>query len=193
MSSMMAATRSKSDKLPENEIISKATKMLKEKKRKKQENEKKKESDSWGSQKVSPRRNGEEEEIPYAGVKPLPVVTREKQPVVEEEKEEQKWGYRNKAPLQDDERAISLIKESLKTPINVTTEDLLNISQTARQELKKLLTKKRVEKQVTLLAKEEQAEKLNIIHAEQLPSASYEVLEEERSGMPKGSVTSCDW
>ena len=44
----MAATRSKkeSDKLPENEIISKATKMLKEKKRKKQENEKKKESDS---------------------------------------------------------------------------------------------------------------------------------------------------
>jgi hypothetical protein len=191
MNSMMAATRSKkkdTDKLPENEIISKAAKMIKERKQKKQEIEKKKESDSWRSQKGSPRRNGEEVEIPYAGVEPLPVVTREKRPVVEEEREEQKWGYRNKAPLQDDERAISLIKESLKTPINVTTEDLLNISQTARQELKKLLTKKRVEKQVTLLAKEEQAEKQNIIHAEQLPSASYEVLEEERSGMPKGSV-----
>jgi hypothetical protein len=81
-----------------------------------------------------------------------------------------------------------LIKEALKTPVNVTTEDLLNISQAARQELKKLLTKKRVEKQVALITKEEQEDKQNIIHAEQLPSASCEVLEEERGGIPKGSV-----
>ena len=35
---------------------------------------------------------------------------------------------------------------------------------------------------------EEQNSKENVIHAEQLPSASYEVLEEERSGIPKGSL-----
>ena len=179
----MAATRSKRkepEKLPENEIISKAEKMLKNRKQKKQETE------SWRSQKVSPESSGEEVEIPYAGVKPLPNVTREERPIVEER--EQRWGYRNKAPLQDDGRAISLIKEALKAPVNVTTEDLLNISQTARQELKKLLTKKRVEKQVALMTTGEHEEKQNVIHAEQLPSASYEVLEEERGGIPKGAV-----
>ena len=179
MSSMMAATRSKkreTEKLPENEIISKAEKILKNRKQKRME------SENWRTQRDSPRDDGEKEEIPYAKVRPLPEVTREERAVVE-----QRGGYKNKAPLQDDERAISLIKEALKAPVNVTTEDLLNISETTRQELRKLLTKKRVEKTQSLMTKEVD-ETENVVLAEQLPSASYEVLEEERSGIPKGSV-----
>src|SRR5271156_5750305 len=181
MNSMMAATRSKkkeTEKLPENEIISKAEKILKNRKQKKQESE----TETWRTQKDSPRDDDEREEIPYAKVRPLPEVTRDKRSVVE-----QREGYKNKAPLQDDEKAISLIKEALKVPVNVTTEDLLNISETARQELKKLLTKKKVEKTQSLITKEVN-EMENVIHAEQLPTASYEVLEEERSGIPKGSL-----
>ena len=175
----MAATRSKkreTEKLPENEIISKAEKILKNRKQKRME------SENWRTQRDSPRDDGEKEEIPYAKVRPLPEVTREERAVVE-----QRGGYKNKAPLQDDGRAISLIKEALKAPVNVTTEDLLNISETARQELRKLLTKRRVEKTQSLMTKEVD-ETENVVLAEQLPSASYEVLEEERSGIPKGSV-----
>ena len=112
--------------------------------------EKRKEKDKEeeiGEKEKIPRELGEEDEIPFAEVRPLPKVTREKRQPVENEKE-QKGSYRNIAPLQDDGRAISLIKEALKVPVNVTTEELLNISETARQELKKLLTKKRVEKTV---------------------------------------------
>lgn len=175
----MAATRSKkreTEKLPENQIISRVEKFLKNRKQKKQE------SENWRDKNNSPK-EGEEEEIPYANIRPLPEVTREETTVVE-----QRRGYKNKAPLQDDGRAIILIKEALKTPVHVTTEDLLNISQTARQELKKLLTKKRVENTVTMIANEKQEEQDNVIHAAQLPSASHEILEEERSGIPKGSV-----
>jgi hypothetical protein len=158
--------------------------MEKIKDKNKSEKQKKQESETrnWRKQRESPRDDGEEEEIPYANVRPLPEVTREDIPVVE-----QKGGYRNIAPLHDDGRAISLIKEALKVPVNVTTEDLLNISAAARQELKKLLTKKRVEKTQSLMTTEVD-EMDNVVHAEQLPSASYEVLEEERSGIPKGAV-----
>ena len=177
MNSMMAATRSKkSEKLPENEIISNAEKVLKNRKQKM-------ESENWRRQRVAPRMEDEEEEIPYVKVKPLPVVTREERPVVEEK--EQRWGYRNKAPLEDDERGVSLLKEALKTPVNVTTEDLLNISHAARQELKKLLTKKRAEKQTSFMVKEVEED---VIRVEQLPCASYVVLTEEKEGLPKGSV-----
>ena len=179
---MIAATRSKkqdTERLLENETISKAKKILEKRK------EKEKVTKNREQEKL-PEESGEEDEIPFAEVKPLPKVTRERQQTVEGEKE-LKGGYKNVAPLQDDRKAISLIKEALKVPVNVTTEDLLNISETARQELKKLLTKKRVEKTQTLMTKTIE-ENQNVIHAEQLPSASYEVLEEERSGIPKGSL-----
>jgi hypothetical protein len=179
---MIAATRSKNqdtEVLLENETISKAKKIL-EKRKEKEKVEKNKEKEK------EPGEPGEEDEIPFARVKPLPEVTREKRKPAEGEKEP-KGSYRNIAPLQNDEKAISLIKEALKVPVNVTTEDLLNISEAARQELKKLLIKKRVEKTQSLMTKEIE-ENQNMIHAEQLPSASYEVLEEERSGIPKGSL-----
>src|SRR5271155_1596828 len=181
---MIAATRSKNqdtEVLLENETISKAKKILEKRKEKEKEKvEKNKEKEK------EPGEPGEEDEIPFERVKPLPEVTREKRKPAEGEKEP-KGSYRNIAPLQNDEKAISLIKEALKVPVNVTTEDLLNISEAARQELKKLSIKKRVEKTQSLMTKEIEENK-NMIHAEQLPSASYEVLEEERSGIPKGSL-----
>ena len=72
----------------------------------------------------------------------------------------------------------------MKNPINVTIEDLLNISEVARQGLKKWLTKKRVEKMIIYLLEESTD---NIIHAENLPWEPYEVLGQERSGVPAGA------
>ena len=178
----MAATRSKRkddlEKLPEKEIISRARKILENRKQKKQLPEEQEEEES--------PEDGEAEEIPFAKVKPLPEVTRKERSV--EEMREPRSGYRNRAPLQNEEKGIDLVKEALKSQIHITAEDLLNISDSARQELKKLLTKKRVEK-ISLLEIEKCDDvQENVIHAEQLPGASYEILEEEKSGMPKGSL-----
>src|SRR5277367_3299322 len=91
-------------------------------------------------------------------------------------------------------------------PINLTTEDLLNVSEQARQELKKLLTKKRLEKQAVSFVQEletvpdeerpekeaELFEDSGQINASQLPEATYEISTEERDGIPKGSLIVSD-
>ena len=41
-------------------------------------------------------------------------------------------GFKNRAPLQLDEKAKDLIQEALKNPICITTEDLLNVSEPMR-------------------------------------------------------------
>ena len=61
----------------------------------------------------------------------------------------------------------------------------MNISEVARQGLKEWLTKKRVEK-MTIYLLEESTD--NIIHAENLPWEPYEVLGQERSGVPAESL-----
>ena len=50
-------------------------------------------------------------------------------------------GFQNKAPLQADERARDLLMEWLRNHISLTAEDVLNISDPMRMELKRLLTK----------------------------------------------------
>jgi hypothetical protein len=50
-------------------------------------------------------------------------------------------GFQNRAPLQADERARELLRSTLQHPISLTAEDLLNVSEPMRIELKKLLTK----------------------------------------------------
>jgi hypothetical protein len=188
---MMAAKRSKrreSEKLPENEIISKKTKTPAKKTRK---------TDKTTLEREEPIVESEEEiareeidELPYANVEEIPQIQR---PAEAESsfRKETKLGYRNQAPLQADERAIDLIKEALKNPINITTEDLLNISEPARQELKKLLTRKRVEKKsVSFISNEinDFTSGRPEIKIEKLPTVSYEILEQERQGIPKGSL-----
>jgi hypothetical protein len=156
----------------------------------------------------------EVEEFPYAEVQPLPIVargqTKSNNNVAENDDVEMlldiprmtvEPGFKNKAPLQLDERAKDLIQEALKNTICITTEDLLNVSEPMRQELKKLLIKKRQEKKsvtmikevVPSLADEETTDKLlKMISAESLPEATYEVLEEDTNGMTKGSVVVSD-
>ena len=177
---MIAATYSKKDRteeLLEDEFIRRAENYLKKKRAKKivpevQDKNVEKETEKENVSEVA--------DIPYSEVEPLPIVTRGSTLPAET-----KGVYRNKAPLQDDEKGIILIKEALKNPINVTIEDLLNISEVARQGLKKWLTKKRVEK-MTISLLEESTD--NVIHAEDLPWEPYEVLNQERSGVPAGSL-----
>jgi len=175
---MIATTRSAKDRveeLLEDQFVKKAERYLKNKKAKRVEPEVQEEIDERDE--IS-----EVADIPYAEVKPLPEVVRKNRQTAEQKEKE---AYKIKAPLQDDEKGIILIKEALKNPVNITTEDLLNISDAARQGLKKWLTKKRVEK-MTISLLEEGAE--NVIHAENLPCEPFEVLEKERSGVPAGSL-----
>ena len=155
------------------------------------------------------RRNRKVDDLPYIEVQPLPKVVRsqkgtsvdlqkeisEAQPSVPKVVEP---GFKNKAPLQLDERAKDLLREALRNPISITTEDLLNVSEPMRQELKKLLIKKRLEKKkVTFELETEPIElgtavskpkEAGMIDISKLPMASYEVLSESTNGMAKGSV-----
>ena len=135
-------------------------------------------------------------EIPYAEVVPLPTVKR----IWNDRKSKQQTntqpgGFRNQSPLQSDEKAKELVKEVLKNTIGITIEDLLNVSESARQEMKELLTKKRVEKKsVTFVEEREdtrdahEEEEEVLISVDKLPDVSYAILEEEIKGVPKGAV-----
>src|ERR1700678_346937 len=63
-------------------------------------------------------------------------------------------GFQNRAPLQADERARDLLRSTLQHPISLTAEDLLNVSEPMRNELKKLLTKRRVERKSVTFVEE---------------------------------------
>jgi hypothetical protein len=156
------------------------------------------------------QRNSEQRsfrELPYVDVPPLPYVRREPKKAIIEELEEEtvvvEPGFRNQAPLQSDEKAKDIVKNALRNPISITTEDLLNVSEPMRQELRKLLTKKRIEKKSVAFvaeAKEDDellsvenleslsTEKEDVINVEKLPEATYEVLLQERDGLPKGAL-----
>jgi hypothetical protein len=110
-------------------------------------------------------------------------------------------GFKNRAPLQVDERVRDLIKIALQNPISLTAEDLLNVSEPMRQELKRLVTKSRVEKKTVTFAadtgqmedKDEEPEvrpafEREFILAEGLPDVAYEILEEDQNGLKKGAI-----
>ena len=96
--------------------------------------------------------------------------------------------------MQSDNKAKELIKEALRNLIGITTEDLLNISEPARQELRRLLTKKRLEKKSVAFVSEEEAYSLDneeeeaVIYVEKLPEASYEIQTEGTKDIPKGGL-----
>jgi len=203
----MAARRSarrNAEQPPENESLSKIIKAVKSKS----------EVEQWRKTPVQekPVELAEEDvmELPYMDVLPLPQISKSfdkiKIGMIGEGNVPREPGYKNRAPLQLDGRARDLILEALKRPINLTTEDLLNVSEQARQELKKLLTKKRLEKKTVAFVQEpelvpddEEAERENRfvesneqINASQLPEATYEISTEERDGIPKGSLIVSD-
>jgi len=106
-------------------------------------------------------------------------------------------GFQNRAPLQADERAKELLKSTLQHPITLTAEDLLNVSEPIRMELKKLLTKKRLEKKSVHFSGDTNkidgpwrdvssvSERNDFVT---LPEATCEILLKDRDGMKKGDV-----
>ena len=149
-------------------------------------------------------------ELPFGDVRPLPTVERGQTkkrvaPIVDVDDESLleipklsvESGFKNKAPLQLDERARDLVQDTLKNTICITAEDLYNVSEPMRQELKRLLVKKRLEKKSVSFGAEvdledEASEQNEMIRADKLPKATYEILEEETNGMSKGSVVVSD-
>ena len=147
-------------------------------------------------------------ELPYVDVLPLPQISKSVQQdesgMIGDQVMAQEPGFTNRSLLQLDERARDLIIEALKMPINLTMEDLLNVSPAARQELKKLLTKKRLEKKMVAIIQEpkealEQGhgqpgelsssqECKGQIDVNSLLEATYKISMEAREGMPKGSL-----
>jgi hypothetical protein len=148
-------------------------------------------------------------ELPFVEVQPLPFVGRSQSKAnsksVDNDLEKLlgipklpvEPGFKNRAPLQADERAKDLVQDALKNTICITTEDLLNVSEPMRQELKKLLMKKRMEKKSVTFAAEvdfdnDTSEAMETISAERLPGATAEILAEDANGMSKGSVVVSD-
>jgi hypothetical protein len=150
-------------------------------------------------------------ELPFVNVQPLPFVGRgqtktnnsvadkdDVEKLLDVPKLQVEPGFKNRAPLQLDERAKDLIQEALKNTICITTEDLLNVSEPMRQELKKLLIKKRLEKKSVALAEVDSKDftsdnsRIETINVDRLPEATYEVLAEDTNGMSKGSVVVSD-
>ena len=207
----MAATRAKrraTGELPEDISKNPSNLLKKLLKEKQKTQEKKTESVRQGrALEQSEPTTSRMEELPFAEVQPLPIVARGQvkakvdvakdsvETLLEIPKLVVEPGFRNKAPLQADERAKDLLQEALKNPICITTEDLLNISEPMRQELKKLLIKKRLEKKSVSLAAEvepggevDAPRQVETISVDKLPEATYEVLAEDANGMTKGSV-----
>src|SRR5271168_589023 len=106
-------------------------------------------------------------------------------------------GFQNKAPLQADEQTRDLLIELLQNPIGLTAEDVLNISDPMRMELKRMLTKRRIEKKSVTFASEPKKidEPWRDVSSstarkfiDELPLATCEILEEDREGMSKGGI-----
>jgi hypothetical protein len=164
--------------------------------------------------KQMPKVTKDVDELPYVDVQPLPEVgrgqTKTNDDVANKHSVDElldiskltvEPGFKNRAPLQSDERAKDLLQETLKNTICITTEDLLNVSEPMRQEFKRLLMKKRQEKKSVAIAAEVKSVdeettsglvQLETISAERLPEATYEVLAEDTNGMAKGSVVVSD-
>lgn len=215
----MAAARSSkriSGKPPENENPSKITRVLEKVKMNKKTN---RDEPLRVGPPVGVAKSRTEKitgELPYVDVPPLPYVARVPKVLARESYNEKEVdvpmteepGFRNRAPLQADEKAKELVKNALRNPISITTEDLLNVSEPMRQELRKLLTKKRLENKSVSFATEVdimeegdlidfreplvQERTVNEINIDKLPSANYEVTTEDMDGVPKGSLVISD-
>jgi hypothetical protein len=104
--------------------------------------------------------------------------------------------FQNRAPLQADERARELLKNTLQHPISLTAEDLLNVSEPMRLELRKLLTKKRMEKKSVHFSSDSKFDapwrdlstSSMRTRVTSLPEATCEILEEDKDGMKKGDI-----
>ena len=106
-------------------------------------------------------------------------------------------GFQNQASLQADERARKLLKNTLQDPISLTTEDLLNVSEPVRLELRKLLTKWHVEKKsVTFTGEMSKVDgpwrdisgTLTRKSISEPPEVTCEILDDNCEGRKKGNI-----
>ena len=100
---------------------------------------------------------------------------------------------RNRAPLQVDERVKELVQDALKNQICITAEDLFKVSESAKKEMLKILKEKKLEKKSVAFGEEMQiedctSEQKEMMSADKLPKATFEILTEDTNGMAKGSV-----
>ena len=122
--------------------------------------------------------------------------------------------YGTQAPIEDAGRSLEVISKVLNTPVTLTAEDLLGVSKDLREELKKVISRKRVPYEVH--AKNKSAvmmEELDLdlsrdqgqtcesvnrtpeqdrINIDDLPMATFMVTEKEEPGLPIGSVILAD-
>ena len=180
---MMAAKRKRgAGKLPEEKRASSS---------KEKDEEKQKETVVEDTQEDQNKAVQEEVELDFSFKKnEIPIV---------EEKSVAKGnlGFHNRAPLQADERAKELLKNTLQHPITLTAEDLLNVSEPIRMELKKLLTKKRLEKKSVHFSGDisgidgpwrDVSSSSVKGRVTALPDATCEILKEDRDGLKRGDI-----
>ena len=127
----------------------------------------------------------------------LPFVEKEVSNIEKSSVSKGNSGFHNRAPLQADERAKELLRNTLQHPISLTAEDLLNVSEPMRMELKKLLTKKRLEKKSVHFSESSSgvdgpwrdvSSSSVKGKVSTLPDATCEILAEDRDGMRKGDI-----
>lgn len=119
--------------------------------------------------------------------------------------------YKNKAPIEKDMgRELEVISKILDTPIMVTAEDLLTVSKPLRDELRKLVTKKRVanrskaaevDSMLSELAEELETEtaaegdlqlRSDAKNVDELPKAAFVITTQATTRVPKGATVILD-
>lgn len=88
-------------------------------------------------------------ELPFSQVQPLASVSRPK--TIRTSREDpipitgKKFpAYRNKAPIENHDRIDDIVAKALKTPLSLSTEDLMVVSKDFRDGLKNLVTRKKI-------------------------------------------------
>src|SRR5258708_4825020 len=109
--------------------------------------------------------------------------------------EKQGPAYRHKAPIEDKGDMKEMMERLLGGSITFTTEEILRMAPELREELKKIISKKRVAaeevKRVTFMDEQEHVEE-EVEYLSNFNVATVQVLTQARGGMPKGALVVSD-
>jgi len=145
-------------------------------------------------EKAKPRANG----LPFVEVPALSRPKKVYKPITESipNIEKREPAYRHRAPIQERGNASRIVDRLLEAPVQITNEDLLGVSSSVREELKRLISRKRIALEgkaamvnaVEDVLMEEQVREESAIQVEDLPIATYCVLQRDCEGLSKGSI-----
>lgn len=154
-------------------------------------------------------------EFPFRDIEPLPSIPkpgpqlrqgRGEEPIPRAVNKEP--AYKNKAPVQDEKLNKDLVQKVLNAPITISTAELASCSPEVREELKRLVSKKRVvpgsrKKTITIHEEVEEEEAFisesmhqrdrqdtpsGMLNVTELPMASWVVLTQADDKVPAGSL-----